>query len=400
MEGSNQNQASHELPERSHSSRVNSLPNELLLEIFDFYRLNQDEDYWECWKRKFRWFRLTHVCRRWRCVVLAWFSRLDVTLLVTNNNPGHIKTIFSHRLAPLPIVIDYTSLCDKTTKDLGRVLAALKRCDRVRGITFRGTSGDFDKCLKATKRPFPSLQSLELREKTAARMIYLPTTFLGGSVSKLRRLSLHGVSAPLSMLLSTSATTLLDLHLGIGTFDPFQGMLLFACLRGMLCLCRLELETQTHHSFTYPTETEPIVPLPNLTRFHFYGPCAFLDAFAARFAAPSLQDVNIGLNDFAWFPIPHLTRFISDLKKRYRSVQVILEGRSFRLSLLTCSESIDCAEPHFRFYSNGSQESLLRMCSVFSAELATVEELFLFFSTGAVRYWDPFPWPKWRRAGR
>jgi hypothetical protein len=199
----------------------------------------------------------------------------------------------------------------------------------------------------------------------------------------------------LPSLLSTSATTLIDLHLGIGTIDhSSEATSLLACLQGMLCLCRLELEMRTIDGLTYPTETEPIVPLPNLTRFHFYGCSAFLNAFAARFAAPSLQDVNIGLDDFARFPISHLTRFIGDLKKLYRSVQVIFERESFRLSLLTCSESIDCAEPHFRFYSKRSPESLLRMCSALSAELATVEELFLSFWA---LLWGAIPWRQFLR---
>jgi hypothetical protein len=61
-----------------------------------------------------RWFRVvhfrlekkvsmvqTHPCvqKMARCRVRI-VLRLDVTLLVTNNNPGHIKTIFSPRLPP------------------------------------------------------------------------------------------------------------------------------------------------------------------------------------------------------------------------------------------------------------------------------------------------------------
>jgi hypothetical protein len=32
------------------------------------------------------------------------------------------------------------------------------------------------------------------------------------------------------------------------------------------------------------------------------------------------------------------------------------------------------------------------MCSALSAELATVEELFLIFDSGAAQYWDTIPW--------
>jgi hypothetical protein len=165
----------------------------------------------------------------------------------------------------------------------------------------------------------------------------------------------------------------------------------------MLCLCRLELEMRTTNRLKYLTETKPIVPLPNLTRFHFYGCSAFLNAFAAGFTAPSLQDVDIGLGGATPFPISHLTRFIGDVKKLYRSVQVILKRDSFRLALLTCSDRIHRDEPHFGFYSERSTESLLQMCSVLSAELATVKKLFLIFDAGATQYWGAIPWRRFLR---
>ncbi|KAI0288670.1 hypothetical protein BC826DRAFT_1107525 [Russula brevipes] len=397
MEGPDhdQNHASHKFTERSYSLTIDGLHDELLLEIFDYYRLNQGEDYWQCWKKKFRWFRLIHVCRRWRGVVFASCSRLDATLLVTNYNPGHIKTIFSPRLSPLPIVIDYLAPFNQNSKDLSRVLAALKRCDRIRGIKFHGRNRDFNKFLKETRRPFLSLESLDLR-KTASDDISLPATFLGGSVPHLRRLSLHGISAALSLpsFLSTSATTLIDLDLGFGTiYHSSEATSLLACLQGLLRLCRLELKISTDDDFTYPTATESIVPLPDLTRFRFEGCGAFLNAFAARFTAPSLQDVHIELYDFARFPTSHFTRFIGDVKKLYRSAQVIFQRDFFRLSLLTCSESIDCAEPPFRFYSKCSAESLLQICDALSAELATVEELYLSFDQS----WGAMPWGQFLR---
>jgi hypothetical protein len=195
--------------------------------------------------------------------------------------------------------------------------------------------------------------------------------------------------------LSASATTLVDLHLGIDAiFGSSQAASLFSCLPRMRCLCSLKLEMQisprSFESPTYLTKTEPIVLL-NLIRFHFFGFSAFLNAFVTSFAAPSLQDVNIGLGDVTPFPISHLTQFIGDATKLCRSVQVIFEPDSFRLSLLTCSEHIRSGEPQFRFYSERSPEELLRMCNVFPAELSTVEELFLSFSTSSTLSWH-VPW--------
>ncbi|KAI0288672.1 hypothetical protein BC826DRAFT_658909 [Russula brevipes] len=107
MEGSEQNQASQELPERSLSLTIDGLPDELLLEIFDSYRLNQDGNERWNWNRNLRWCTLTHVCRRWRRVVFASLFRLDVALTVSNFNPGHMRALFSPHLPPLPIDVDY-----------------------------------------------------------------------------------------------------------------------------------------------------------------------------------------------------------------------------------------------------------------------------------------------------
>jgi hypothetical protein len=83
------------------------LPDELLLEIFDAYRQHfRDHD---LWNGRVLWLELTHVCRRWRRVVFASFCRLDLCLVLTRQfgDRGHMKTILSPRLPPLPITIDY-----------------------------------------------------------------------------------------------------------------------------------------------------------------------------------------------------------------------------------------------------------------------------------------------------
>ncbi|KAI0291243.1 hypothetical protein BC826DRAFT_970017 [Russula brevipes] len=336
--------------------------------------------------------------KRWRRVVFASLFRLDLALTVSNFNPGHMRALFSPHLPPLPIDVDYWP-GPTSAPDLGRIRAALRLCDRVRGINFRGSCFNFDKILKVTESSFPSLEILDLYHISQYE-ITLPATFLRGPVPNLRFLNLFCVfPESLSSLLSASATTLVDLHLGIDAiFDSSQAASLFSCLPRMRRLCSLKLEMQISprpfESPTYLTKPEPI-ELLSLTRFHFFGFSAFLNAFVTTFTAPSLQDVNIGLGDGKPFPISNLTRFIGDATKLCRSIQVIFEPESFRLSLLTCSEHIRSAEPLFRFYSERSPDQLLRMCSVFP-ELATVEELFLSFSTLSTVSWH-VPWRQFLR---
>jgi hypothetical protein len=141
------------------------LPDELLLEVFNAYRqhiLDNDD-----WNRRVAWFKLTHVCRRWRRVVFASSGRLDLCLVLTAQHRGHMKTILSHRLPPLPITIDYSdSFARPTSKDISRLSSALNHHDRVRGINVIGVDRDFAKFLKEAKHPCPMLESLQLISHT------------------------------------------------------------------------------------------------------------------------------------------------------------------------------------------------------------------------------------------
>ena len=78
--------------EQSPNLTINHLPDEMLLEIFDSYRQITDQ-YDHQWRKKHVWFNLTHVCRKWRAIMFASSSRLDLGITVGPQKPGHIKTI-------------------------------------------------------------------------------------------------------------------------------------------------------------------------------------------------------------------------------------------------------------------------------------------------------------------
>ncbi|KAI0250882.1 hypothetical protein BJV78DRAFT_526688 [Lactifluus subvellereus] len=162
--------------EGSPISRINKLPGEVLLEIFDSYR--KGFKYIKQWNRIDGWFKLSHVCRKWREAVLASSSRLDLRLFLTVSH--HINAALMRRLPPLPIVLNY-EMGVRTARDHDRIVAALKYCDRVREIAFRGSGSGLDKFLKATKRSFPVLESLELCHSSSGFDLKLPHKFLGGS---------------------------------------------------------------------------------------------------------------------------------------------------------------------------------------------------------------------------
>ncbi len=64
---------------------INILPDDVLLEIFDFYATSPINPYHG--EQVDAWHKLVHVCQRWRYVVFDSPGRLDLRLLCTNWTP-------------------------------------------------------------------------------------------------------------------------------------------------------------------------------------------------------------------------------------------------------------------------------------------------------------------------
>jgi hypothetical protein len=116
------------------------LDNDSLFNVFCLYRpifLDEDDDDDERHHggkegkvRRRRWYKLAHVCQRWRDLLLASASYLDIYRVCTPGTP--IADMLGHSL-PLPLIIDY--VCgdfDVSEEDEEGLLLALKQCDRVR----------------------------------------------------------------------------------------------------------------------------------------------------------------------------------------------------------------------------------------------------------------------------
>jgi hypothetical protein len=154
----------------------------------------------------------------------------------------------------------------------------------------RNSSGQLHKC------SFPVLESLSLFFENEYKQ-EIPVTFLRGpelSDLHLRRLqvSLDCLSlAPMSGFL-LSATALTDLVLTVETaIDPSIEMSLLASLRGMHCLCNLDVSI-TGEPLDHPSQhsaPKDTVTMPELTRFRYVGQNTFLNNLMARISAPSLQ---------------------------------------------------------------------------------------------------------------
>jgi hypothetical protein len=372
---------------------INHLPDELVLEIFDYYRQGIDP-YDLQWRKKHVWIYLTHVCRKWRAVIFASYSRLDLGITVGPEKPEHIKTILS---GPLPISIDYKSIRrDITGSALWRLRATLQQHHhRVREIAFKGSSANFEKLLKMAQRDFPVLESLILQFE----FLYeakLPDTFLRGpdlSDLRLRRISLRHVSLASISGFLLSATAVTDLALQFDTsFSPSPEASLLTCLQGMPCLRRLDLSMSFGSPFQPPTTPtgKDMVRLSKLTGLFYLGYGVFLENLVAGLSAPSLRDVGIEFYDDVP-SIVHLPRFINEIEEHYHAVHMTFEDLDFSFSLQTQLEYNNHCKPRFRLVSVPGDvlQSIIRMSDALSTRLSTVEELRVTFDWAPD---DSIPW--------
>ncbi|KAI0249322.1 hypothetical protein BJV78DRAFT_708281 [Lactifluus subvellereus] len=144
---------------------IGALPDNVLLDIFDFYReIEWVQDPWP-WP----WNKLVHVCQRWRYLVFASPLRLDLCLRCTSTTPVR-ETL--DVWPPLPIDI-YLS----RPYDVDNIIVTLRHCDRVRRIwIINATSSQLERLATMMQEPFPALTLLQLSTRKNAPT--LPDMFL------------------------------------------------------------------------------------------------------------------------------------------------------------------------------------------------------------------------------
>ena len=348
------------------------------------------------------WLNLALVCRRWRAVMFASCFRLDMTITLGPQKPGHIKKILS---SPLPIFIEYKCFwADITGSALWRMRAALRYRDRVREIIIGRCSHSlhapleesitsFGKFIRAANYRFPALERLVLNCPYGHEPD-IPTTFLRGPNKldlPLRRLELYGFPSIVSMSgLLLSAAALTDFTL-CGPFttdfksDSLEGLSLLACLQGMQCLHSLNLRIP-HCSQSQHETSKNIVPLSQLTRFHYSGPTILLNNLISGLSAPSLKDAHFVLRIRS--PLLYLSRLIDDVSEEFRSVGVTLDTENFDLLSSTYMGKIDRFKQSFMMRVDSPSDSIKSINSTLSTKLAMAEELALYFPRSHLKEWD------------
>ena len=376
---------------------IRDLDNDSLLQIFNFYRL-EDKDKWYL---RLSWRKLTHICRRWRYLIFDSSSHLDIYLLLTNGFPSISEL---SQLPPLPLVIDYS---DRPTTfasvDEENVRLGLKLNGRVHRVALCASSSSLRMWLELMNKPFPRLRDLSLLSTTPEEIsLVLPETL---QVPFLLCLSLHGISLPRLSLLSSmiSLSTLSLTHIRESCYFPPSHLV--AQLQGLFLE---ELSIGFAIPIPLPSSEGELLPapiihvtLPTLRRLTFRGVGIYLDNLIAQINTPLLERLSFTLFFVSFtlffeltFTLVNLTKFIRRTKGIGCLVTQIIfnkhgasidtgyhEQQGIRKSSLQVS--INCESLEWQI------DSATQVCSALRMVLSDVEELTLDLGADVMPlYWD------------
>jgi hypothetical protein len=320
-------------------SPIHILNDDVLLNIFDLYRLTDPDEYDEetgvttiYWHRQRWWYNLAHVCRLWRNIILGSPSRLDLHLYCTNGVP--VADMLAHS-PPLPLTIDYRTVDREiTAEDESGILLALSHRDRVRRIDLFQLP-NVGKFVTVMDDQFPILERLYIDSRIE---VVLPITF---QAPNLRHLRLLTASLPIGSPLLTTATGLVTLYLlripASAYFPPShlrtqlslmaQLETLFIEFQSPIMIPNRDVESQSRQT---PDMTQ--VTLPNLRWFEFRGLSAYSEGLVARISVPSLSFLHVEFFNQLSFTFSHLLQFTQSSENlRFTAVQVSFSARALSL---------------------------------------------------------------------
>src|SRR6266478_1906019 len=348
---------------------IDILPDNALLEIFDFYLDGA---------RIEAWITLVHVCRNWRSVVFGSPSRLNLRLYCTaKTRVGETLDVWP----ALPIVI---SGDDNEEGGVDNIIAALERNDRVCGVELLHVHiPQLEKVLAAMQKRFPALTYLDLVSKDKMGPV-VPHSFLGGSAPPcLRSLSFDHLPFPSLPKLLLSATNLVNLSLcGIPPSGYISPEAMVTALSTLIRLKSLWLEFR---SPPWESRDPPQAPptralLPALTHFEFKGFCEYLEDLVARIDTPLLNDLDVTFFYQFILDTPQLAQFIGHTPKFKSPNEAYLKFSDSDVSVTlprtsdgTLRLAISCSDPLWQLLS------LTQVCNspISRALIPTLEHLYI-----------------------
>ncbi|KAI9467408.1 hypothetical protein BJY52DRAFT_67305 [Lactarius psammicola] len=366
---------------------INTLPDEVLLEVFDQYRSVRtgNRSGSQGW-----WYTLVHICRRWRRLVFASSVRLNLQLRCTFGTP--VDDMISHS-PPFPLVLDYGPRILKTwtaEDELGLLLAS-QHLSRVSEIVLSAPESTLGKLTTSMTEAAPRLETLSIHSQTSE--IVLPKHFLEGGAPHLRHLILTGAAlSPLRPLLS-SATSLVSLVLErIPSSAYFSPDNLVTQIRTMPLLQILSisfLSTVPRPGFGgerfLPIGQVARIELPGLTQLIYRGVSAYIEALLSRIRSPRIEDVDIALFNQLTLDVPHTCEFVRELES-FRPTRARIDFAEASVHIIVSAPqsttspdvflSVSCTRLDFQVAATA------QICGGLSATLLLAEELVLGFHHG------------------
>jgi hypothetical protein len=310
---------------RSMKMFVHMLDDDSLLNIFHFFRpVLVDEDESDIrrilqggeWNREQWWYKLVHVCRRWRCLILASASHLNLSLLC---RPGTPVADMLTNSPPLPLIIDhihdnifYDSI---TAEDAAGIMLALQHRDRVRRIRLQMPLWILWKFIPAINDEFLMLEYLYITPPTKQNSwLTLPNTF---QAPHLRHLILMNFAFPITSPLITTSTGLVTLSLQYIPQSAFSHP--NDLLQQLSLMNQLETLGIDFHSPVPNRDLEralmhrPVmtrVILPNLRWLGLRASSNYTEAILSRMTTPLLERFQAWFFLQLNFSVPHLLEFM------------------------------------------------------------------------------------------
>ena len=359
--------------------RIDLLPDDVLLKIFDLYLIMNLPLYRGKFKKDIEaWQSLVHVCQRWRSLVFGSPLRLNLKLYCTpKTRAKDIKDVWP--ALPL-IIVDILALSSSN------ITAALGQSNRVREVDLRIRSWQLEEVLASMQVPFPELTDLQLWSYGETPPV-IPDSFLGGSAPRLRFLTLHSIPFPGLPKLLLSATRIVDLCLyGIPHSGYFSPQAIVDPLSVLSNLETLHLEFQSPQSHpNLETQSQPSQKrsiLPVLAKFRFYGVTEYLEQLVARIETPQLNQMEMNFFYQIDFDCARLARFIN-CTPRFRALEeahvelndstasITLGSRVPKLLSGYLLIDISCREPNMQL------SFIEQICNSCFYPLSAVEDLYI-----------------------
>jgi len=381
---------------RPHFTPILILNDDCLLNIFHLCRPEEEVRVKRIreggdWGRERWWYKLTHICQRWRFLILGSASYLSLSLVCTYGTP--VAEMLAHS-PPLPLTIDHLD-ADRNinAEEEERIMLALRCCNRVRRIRLAMPGSNLQKLIMAMDEEFPILEFLWIAPSTDHDAgLILPHAFQAPS---LRHLTVGYFALPIGSPLLTTQVGLVTLNLNFihssAYFAPSE------LLQRLLHMPQLETltihfraPTPNHEFQQLPTPGMPRTILPNLRSFGFGGYSSYLEELLAHISTPLLKKLNILYTDHVPFSVPHLGQFVATTKNlRENAAELAFREKAvtFRLWIMKPHFGARVHALHFVIvsrYLNSQAALAAQVFSFLNPVLSVVTELTL--------HWD-YTWP-------